>query len=303
MLFDDNIRALHEVISILAKEPFITNLAVMYMASTFLGLIGAITIIIINNINQKGVAMRAFINTTVREWTINKTTNILNAIFDGIDSAWGWTQDKKDAAVETGKDAIMATVLAGAILVLLTIQLAEEVRDYIVAKKNQTIDFVQAKKNQFVNFCSEKKQQMIDFVTSKKNQVINFIETKKQERADRIAAAAAAVEKARLEQLNKDIVAAGGVTVESAKAMMEEINELKAKVAKIEASTPAPVLEVVDLRARYSAKANTNHAVKVVRKAINDMSLDEMRAELGCGKWGNTQQLRSRLRKQRANNS
>lgn len=302
MLFNDNIRVLHEVISILAKEPFITNLAVMYMASTFLGLIGATTIIISSIVKENKTTMRNFININIRNWMINKTTTIINRTFDGIDNIWGWTQDKKDAAVEGVKNAIMATVLAAVVMTILTIQLAEEIRDFVVGKTIEAKSFIVGKKDQFANFCSEKKQQMIDFVTSKKDQVINYIQAKKQERADRIAAAAAAVEKARLEQLNKDIVAAGGVTIEQARVMMEEVEELKAKVAKIEASAPAPVLEVVDLRARYSAKANTNHAVKVVRKAINDMSIDEMRAELNCGKWGNTQQLRSRLRKQRANN-
>lgn len=302
MLFNDNIRVLHEVISILAKEPFITNLAVMYMASTFLGLIGATTIIISSIVKENKTTMRNFININIRNWMINKTTTIINRTFDSIDNIWGWTQDKKDAAVEGVKNAIMATVLAAVVMTILTIQLAEEIRDFVVGKTIEAKSFIVGKKDQFANFCSEKKQQMIDFVTSKKDQVINYIQAKKQERADRIAAAAAAVEKARLEQLNKDIVAAGGVTIEQARVMMEEVEELKAKVAKIEASAPAPVLEVVDLRARYSAKANTNHAVKVVRKAINDMSIDEMRAELNCGKWGNTQQLRSRLRKQRANN-
>lgn len=302
MLFNDNIRALHEVIRILAEEPFYTNLLIMYVVGIFLGLIGAIILITNNVLNEKGVAMRAFINNTVRNWAITTTTNLINRTFDGVDSAWGWTQDKKEAAIEGVKNVTMATVLAACILMLLTIQLAEEVRESVVGKAVATKNFIINKKNRLVDFVVGKKDAAINFIQAKKDQVIDYIQAKKQERADRIAAAAAAVEKARLEQLNRDIVAAGGVTVQQAAVLIEEVEQLKAKVAKIEASTPARVVEIVDLRTRYSAEANVRHAVKVVRKAVKEMTREECIEELGCPEnvSRNTATLRCDVERQRA---
>jgi len=131
--------------------------------------------------------------------------------------------------------------------------------------------------------------------SAKKAQAKAWIEAKKQERADKKAEEEAEEEAARIEKLKADAATIGMVTSEEVAEMIDAVmalvktsnKELRNTMAMMDSTLPA--MPLADLEPIVA------HAKAVVLKSVEDMSLAEMREELGL-KGFNRNQLQFKVR-------